>query len=58
MLPLLARAILASRYLPAAFFLGLAVALGLPAVRFGVKLRALGTGRWAPVRPACRKTTA
>jgi uncharacterized protein (TIGR00645 family) len=38
MLPLVARAILASRYLLAVFFLGLVVGLGLYAVRFLYKL--------------------
>lgn len=44
MLPLLARVILASRYLLAFFFLGLLAALGLYAVRFATKLWKLAQG--------------
>ena len=44
MLPLLARIILASRYLLALFFIGLVVSLGLYAVRFVYKLAKLADG--------------
>ena len=44
MLPLLARVILASRYLLAFFFIGLVAALGLYAIRFANKLWKLAEG--------------
>jgi uncharacterized protein (TIGR00645 family) len=44
MLPLLARVILASRYLLAFFFIGLVASLGLYAVRFAAKLWKLAQG--------------
>jgi uncharacterized protein (TIGR00645 family) len=44
MLPLLARVILASRYLLAFFFVGLVASLGLYAIRFATKLWKLAQG--------------
>ncbi|MFZ4408848.1 MAG: TIGR00645 family protein [Paracraurococcus sp.] len=44
MLPLLARVILASRYLLAFFFIGLVASLGLYAIRFATKLWKLALG--------------